>query len=171
MRCRTADSGRIQSIDGVRYTHDRRAAGGYIEKMEFRNSARGHLIALESKSAIGYYLEGIIKDTNTMQNAYGTLASSELNPELVGHIVSLPWRPVLLRHFEKSMRTTSDVHVLIAIPYVRNEVQLRLTWCLAGPNRGEYDSEERKSSRDEKVFFMTALRDLMTNEEAVKACA
>ena len=50
-------------------------------------------------------------------------------------------------------------------------MQLRLTWCLAGLNRGEYDSEERKSSKDEKVFFMTALRDLMTNEDAVKACA
>ena len=28
-------------------------AGGYMEMLEYRNSARGHLIALKDKSAIG----------------------------------------------------------------------------------------------------------------------
>ena len=43
-------------------------AGGYIEMMEFRNSARVHLIALLGKGALRYYLEGII--TTIKQKAY-----------------------------------------------------------------------------------------------------
>ena len=120
--------------------------------MEFRNSARGHLIALEIKVAIGYYLEGIMKDTNMKQKAYRTLASSEM-------------------HFEEGMRTTSKVHALRAIPYFRTEVQLRLNWCLARLTREENDSEERKRSKEEKVLLMMALSDLMIKEEAAMACA
>ena len=36
---------------------------------------------------------------------------------------------------------------------------------------GEYDSEERKRSKEEKVHLMTCLRDLMINEGAAVACA
>ena len=35
---------------------------------------------------------------------------------------------------------------------------------------GEYDSEERKRSKEEKVFLMTSMRDLMTQEGAAVAC-
>ena len=35
---------------------------------------------------------------------------------------------------------------------------------------GEYDSEERKRSKEEKVLLMTSLRELMINEEAAVAC-
>ena len=91
-------------------------SSGYVEMMEFRNSARGNLVALENKGAIGYYLKGIMKDTTMKQTAYGTLATSEMHAEPVDQLVSLPWRAVLLRHFEEGMRTTSETHVLIAIP-------------------------------------------------------
>ena len=69
--------------------------------MEFRNSTRGPLIALESKCAIGYYLQGIIKDTKMKMKAYRLLASSKTNAELVGQPVSLPRGAVLLRQFHK----------------------------------------------------------------------
>ena len=139
--------------------------------MDFRNSAKGHLIALESEDAIGYYLEDIIKDTFMKQRAYRTLASSEMHAEPVDQLVILPWRAVSLRNFEKGMRTNSEVHALIAITYVRTEVQIRLTWCLAGLTTEKYDSEERKRSKDEKVFLMMALRKLMKKEEITMACA
>ena len=42
---------------------------------------------------------------------------------------------------------------------------------MIGLPRGEYDSEERKRSKDEKVFLMTSVRDLMTQEGAAVACA
>ena len=42
---------------------------------------------------------------------------------------------------------------------------------MIGLTRGEYDSEERKRSKEEKVFLMTNLRDLITQEGAAVACA
>ena len=36
---------------------------------------------------------------------------------------------------------------------------------------GDYYSEERKRSKEEKVLLMTSLRDLMINEGAAVSCA
>ena len=76
----------------------------------------------------------------------------------------------MLRYFEEEIRTTPKIHALIAIPYVRTELQLRFAWCMIGLTRGEYNSEERKRSKVEKVFLMTSVRDLMTQEGAAVAC-
>ena len=80
-------------------------------------------------------------------------------------------RAVVLRYFEEEMRTTPKIYALIAIPYVKTELQLRFAWCMIGLTRGEYDSEERKRSKEEKVFLMTSVRDLMTQEGAAITCA
>ena len=146
-------------------------AGGYMEMLEYRNSARGHLMALEDKSAMEGYLETMMQGTTLKQKAYGTLVSSEMHAETIEQLVSLPWRAVVLRYFEEEMRTTPKIHALIAIPYVRTELQLRFAWCMIGLTRGEYDSEERKISKGEKVFLTTSVRDLMTQEGAAVACA
>ena len=103
------------------------------------------------------------------QKVYGTLVSSEIHAETIDQLVSLPWRAVVLRHFEKEMRTTLKIHALIAIPHARTELQLSFSWCMTGLTRGEYDSEERKRSNGEKIFLMTSMRDLMTQEEAAVA--
>ena len=58
----------------------------------------------------------------------------------------------MLRYFKEEMRTMPKIHTLIAIPYVRTELQLRFTWCLIGLTRGEYDLEERERSKEEKVL-------------------
>ena len=60
------------------------------------------------------------------QKAYGTLASSEMQAETIEQLVSLPWKAVVLWYFEEEMRTTPRLHALIAVPYVRTELQLRL---------------------------------------------
>ena len=125
-------------------------AGGYMERVEYKNSARGHLIVLESKSAMEGYLETMIQGTSMKQKAYGTLVSSEMHAETIDQLVSLPWRTVVLRHFEEEMRITPKIHALIAIPYARTELQLRFAWCMTGLTRGEYDSEERKILKGEK---------------------
>ena len=127
------------------------AAGGYMEMIEYRNSARGHLMALEDKSAIEGYLETMMQGTTLKQKAYGTLVLSKTHAETIGQLVSLPWRAAVLRYFEEEMRTTPEIHALIAIPYVRTELQLRFAWCMIGLTRGEYDSEERKRSKGEKL--------------------
>ena len=69
------------------------------------------------------------------------------------------------------MRNMPKIHAVIATPYVRTELQLRFAWCMIGLTRGEYDSEERKRSKVEKVFLMTSVIDLMTQEGAAVACA
>ena len=94
-----------------------------------------------------------------------------MHAETIEHLVSLPWRAVVLRFFEEEMRTTPKIHALIAIPYVRTELQLRFAWCMIGMTRGENYSEERKRSKGEKLFLMTSVRDLMTQEGAAVACA
>ena len=68
------------------------------------------------------------------------------------------------------MRTTPKIHALIAIPYMRTELQLRFACGMTGLTRGEYDLEERKRSKEEKVFLMTSMRDLIAQGAAV-ACA
>ena len=128
-------------------------------------------MALEVKSAMEGYLETMMQGTTLKQKAYGTLVSSEMHAETIEQLVSFPWRAVVLRYFEEEMRTTPKIHALIAIPYVRTELQLRFAWCMIGLTRGEYDSEERKRSKGEKVFLMTSVRDLMTQERAVVACS
>ena len=85
--------------------------------------------------------------------------------------MSLPWKAVVLRYFEEEMRTTPRVHALIAVPYVRTELQLRFAWCLIGLSCEEYDSEERKRSKEIKFFLMTSMRDLIIQEGMAVACA
>ena len=146
-------------------------AGGYMEMLEYRNSARGYVMALEDKSAMEGYLETMLQGTTLEQKAYGTLASSEMQAETIERSVSLPWKTVVLRYFEEEMRTTPRIHALMVVPYVRTELQLRFAWCMMGLTRGEYDSEERKRSKKEKVFLMTNLRDLIIQEGMAVACA
>ena len=83
------------------------------------------------------------------QKAYGTLVSSEMNTKTVDQLVSLPWRAVVLRHFIETMRTTPKIHALIAIQFVRTELQLRFARCLTGLAMDEYDSGEKKKSKEE----------------------
>ena len=64
-------------------------AGGYIEILEYRNSARGHLMALEDKSAMEGYLETMMQGTTLKQKAYGNLVSSEMHAETIEQLVSL----------------------------------------------------------------------------------
>ena len=85
-----------------------------------------------------------MQGTTLKQKADGTLVSSEMHAETTEQLVSLPWRAVVIRYFEEEMRTTPRIHALIAVPYVRIELQLRFTWSMIGLTREEYDSEERK---------------------------
>ena len=145
-------------------------AGGYMEMLEYRNSAIGYVIALENKSAMEGYLETMLQGTTLKQKAYGTLASSEIQAETMEQLVSLRWKAVVLRYFEEEMRTAPRIHALMAVPYVRTELQLRFAWCMMGLTLEEYDSEEWKRSKEEKVFLMTNLSYLINQEGAAVAC-
>ena len=146
-------------------------AGGYMLMVEYRNSARGHLIALENKGAMECYLEMMIQGKTTNQKANGMLVSSAMHAETIDQLVSLPCRAGALQHFKEEVRTSPKIHALIAIPYVRTESQLRFTWCMTGLTQVEYDREERKRSKEEKIFIMRSMGDLMTQEGAAVVCA
>ena len=103
-------------------------AGRYMEMVEYRSSARDYLFAPENNGAMEGYLEEMIQGTTKKQKAYGTLVSSEMHAETIDQLLSLPWRAVVLRHFEEEVRTTPKIHALIAILYVRTELQLRFAW-------------------------------------------
>ena len=111
-------------------------AGGYMEMLEYRNSAKGYVMALEDKMAMEGYLETMLRGTTLKQRAYGTLASSEMQAETIEQLVSLPWKAVVLKYFEEEMRTAPRIHALMAVPYVRTKLQLRFAWCMMGLNRG-----------------------------------
>ena len=100
-------------------------AGGYMELVEYRNSAGGHIIALENKGAMDCYLKTMIQGATMKQKVYQTLFSSEMHAETIDQLVSLPWRAVVLRHLEEEMRTTTKINALIAMPCVTTELQLR----------------------------------------------
>ena len=130
--------------------------------LEYRNLAKRHSMSLEDKSAMEGYLEMMMQGATLKQKANGTLVLSETHVETMEQLVSLPWRPAALRYFEEEMRTTPKILALAAKPYVRTELKLRFAWCMIGLTRGEYDSEERKRSKEERVFLMTSVRVLMT---------
>ena len=73
-----------------------------------------------------------------------------MHAETIEQLVGLPWRAVVLGHFKEEMRTTPKILNLIAVPYVRTDLQFRFAWCMTGQTMGEYDSEERKRSKEEK---------------------
>ena len=100
-------------------------ASGYLEMLEYRSSARGHLMALEDQSAKEGYLETMMQGTTLKQKAYGTLVSSEMHAETIEQLMSLPWRAVVLRFFEEEMRTTPKIHALIAVTYVRRKEKIK----------------------------------------------
>ena len=135
--------------------------GGYMEMLEYRNSARGYVMALEDEKDMEGYLETMLQGTTLKQKAYGTLASSEIQAETMKQLVSLPWKAVVLKYFEEEMRTTPRIHALVAVLYVRTELQLRFAWCMMGLTREEYDSEERKRSKEGAAVACAKRRDAL----------
>ena len=143
----------------------------YLGITEYKNSAIGHLIALENKSAMEYYLEEMIQGTRMKRNAYIALVSSGIHTETVEQLVRSVCRAVVLGDFGNEMRTTPKIHALVAIPYIRFELHLRFAWCMTRLTMGEYDSDKRKRSQEEKVLMMTSLRDPMICDGVAVACA
>ena len=136
--------------------------GGYMEMLEYRNSARGYVMALEDEKAMEGYLETMFARHHPQAGRRMELwRRLTYRRKRSSRLVSLPWKAVVLRYFEEEMRTTPRIHALVAVPYVRTELQLMFAWCMMGLTREEYDSEERKRSKEEKVFLMTNLGDLI----------
>ena len=121
-----------------------------------KGSVVGHLVPVE------YNRLTVSKTVSIDEAAGGYMEMLEIRNLARGRLMALE---------EKSAIKGYKIHPLIARFYMRTELQLRFAWCMIGLTRGEYDSEERKRSKEEKVFLMTSVRDLMTQERSAVACA
>ena len=54
-------------------------AGGYVEMLNTRNSATGHLMAWDEKQVMQEYLKELTEKSNLSRKEYGTVMSSEAN--------------------------------------------------------------------------------------------
>ena len=59
--------------------HLRDPAGGYVEMLKARNSARVLLMAWDEKQAMHEYLKELTENSNWRRKEYGTAMSSESN--------------------------------------------------------------------------------------------
>ena len=67
-------------------------AGGYVEMLKARNSARGHLIAWNEKQAMQEYLKELTENSNLNRKEYGTVMSSEANEIGLEKLLEISWR-------------------------------------------------------------------------------
>ena len=72
-------------------------AGGYVEMLKARNSARGHLMAWSEKRAMQEYLKGLTENSNLNRREYGTVMSSEANEIGLEKLLEISWRAALQR--------------------------------------------------------------------------
>ena len=66
-------------------------AGGYVEMLMARNSARGHLMAWSEKRAMQEYLKGLKENSNLNRKEYGTVMSSEANKIGLEKLLEISW--------------------------------------------------------------------------------
>ena len=66
-------------------------AGGYVEMLKARNSARGHLMAWSEKRAMEEYLKGLTEISNLNRREYGTVMSSEANEIGLEQLLEISW--------------------------------------------------------------------------------
>ena len=115
-------------------------AGGYVEMLKARNSARGHLMAWSEKRAMQEYLKGLTENSNFNRKEYGTVMSSEANEVGLEKLLEVSWRAALQKYFDETMHAPATVAAYLAHPCTRTDLQVRLAWCLMGIKKAEYEA-------------------------------
>ena len=67
-------------------------AGGYVEMLKARNSARGHLMAWDEKQAMQEYLKELTDNSNLSRKECGMVMSSEANEIGLEKLLEISWR-------------------------------------------------------------------------------
>ena len=146
-------------------------AGGYVEMLKARNSARGHLMAWNEKPAMQEYLKGLTENSNFNRREYGTVMSSEANEIGLEKLLEISWRAALQKYFDETMNAPATVAAYLAHPCVRTDLQVRLAWCLMGIKRAEYEASNDSKSREQELELMEALRTLISKDDSAIAWA
>ena len=146
-------------------------AGGYVEMLKARNSARGHLMAWSEKRAMQEYLKELTENSNLNRKEYGTVMSSEANEIGLEKLLEISWRAALQRYFDETMHAPATVAAYLAHPCTRTDLQVRLAWCLMGIKRAEYEASNDSKSREQELELMEALRALISKDDSAIAWA
>ena len=122
--------GQLDVVDYSRVTvpesvHMGDPAGGYVEMLKARNSARGHLMAWSEKRAMQEYLKELMENSNLNRKEYGTVMSSEANEIGLEKLLEISWRAALQRYFDESMHAPATVAAYLVHPCMKNDLQVR----------------------------------------------
>ena len=159
---------RITVADSV---HIGDPAGGYVEMMKVRNSARGHLMAWNEKQAMQEYLRELTENSNLNRKEYGTVMSSEANEIGLERLLEISWSVALQRYFDETMHAPATVAAYLAYPCTRTDLQVRLAWCLMGIKKAEYEANNDSKSKEQELELMEALRTLFSRDDSAIAWA
>ena len=146
-------------------------AGGYVEMLKARNSARGHLMAWSEKRAMQEYLKGLTENSNFNRKEYGTVMSSEANEVGLEKLLEVSWRAALQKYFDETMHAPATVAAYLAHPCTRTDLQVRLAWCLMGIKKAEYEASNDSRSREQELELMEALRAMISKDDSAIAWA
>ena len=146
-------------------------AGGYVEMLKARNSARGHLMAWSEKRAMQEYLKGLTENSNLSRKEYGTVMSSEANEIGLEKLLEISWRAALQRYFDETMHAPATMAAYLAHPCTRTDLQVRLAWCLMGIKTAEYEASNYLKSKEQELELMEALRALISKDGSAIAWA
>ena len=146
-------------------------AGGYVEMLKPKNSARGHLMSWSEKRAMQDYLKGLTENSNLHRKEYGTIMSSEANENRLEKLLEISWRATLQRYFDETMHAPATVAAYLAHPCTRTDLQVRLAWCLMGIKKAEYEASIDLKSKEQELELMEALRALISKNDSAIAWA
>ena len=152
---------RITVPDSV---HMEDPAGGYVEMLKARKSARGHLMAWDEKQAMQEYLKELTENSNLSRKEYGTVMSSEATEIGLEKLLEISWRAALQIFFGETMHAPATVAAYLAYPCARTDLQVRLTWCLMGIKEAKYEASK-------ELELMEALRVLISRDDSAIAWA
>ena len=139
-------------------------AGGYVEMLKERNSARGHLMAWSEKRAMQEYLKELTENSNLNWKEYGTVMSSEANEIGLEKLLEISWRAALQRYFDETIHAPATVAAYLAHRCTRSDLHVRLAWCLMGIRKAEYEASNDSKSREQELELMEALRALISKD-------
>ena len=105
------DYSRVSVPDSV---HMGDPAGGYVEMLKARNSARRHLMAWSEKHAMQEYVKTLTDDSNLNRKEYGTVMFSEANEIGLEKLLEISWRAAPEKYFDETMHAPAKVAAYLA---------------------------------------------------------
>ena len=134
------------------------SAGGYVEMLKARKSARWQLVAWNEKQAMQEYLKELTKNSNLNRKEYGTVMSSEANEIGLEKLLGITWRAALQKYFDEMMHAPATVAAYLAYPCTRTDLQVRLAWFLMGIKKAECEASNDLKSKEQELELIEALR-------------